>query len=228
MTDLVFITSSPLRELSERRDISIIASIPGRYALTRQIDLQGKRREFSCRIVKISPDMMTLAAPTNGELGERVVATLLEFGRLEGLVLRNFARGFEMSVTLPDQDRELFAARIAWYEQHKNYDLPDQRKFRRIVPQSPHSTVVLGDGRVVRAFIIDMSIAGVRVSADIDPAIGERLAVGSIVGQVVRRLPGSFSVEFLEPQDPRKLEKSLLWLAPTVVERKPQAQRKAS
>jgi PilZ domain len=228
MTDLVFVASPPLHAVNERREISIITSIPGRYALTRQIDMSGKRREFPCRVVKISPDTMMLAAPTNGEIGERVVATLLEFGRLEGLVLRNYPRGFEMSVTLSDQDRELFASRIAWYEKHKNYDIPDQRKFRRIVPMNPHSTVVRGDGNVVRAYIIDVSIAGVRVSADIEPAIGERVAIGSIVGTVVRHLPGGFGVEFLQIQDPRRLEKSLLWVAPTVVERKASAQRKAS
>src|SRR3954451_2252709 len=98
MTDLVFVDVYFRAAAGRRRDISIIASIPGRYTLTRHFDHKGNRREFACRVVKISPDMVTLAAPVNGVLGERVIATLWEFGKFEGNIVKTYDRGFEMSV----------------------------------------------------------------------------------------------------------------------------------
>ena len=110
---------------------------------------------------------------------------------------------------MTDEERDKFAAKIEWYEKHKNHDLPDNRTSKRIIPQNPHSVIVLSDGTVVGAFIIDMSVSGVAVSADIEPRIGEPLAVGKVVGRVVRRFRGGFGVQFIEPQDPLTLEKLL-------------------
>ena len=79
MSDVFFIDVSEPDATRRQRKISIIASVPGRYALTRQVDAQGNRREFSCRVVQISPDAMTLAAPHNGAIGERVIGRCTPF-----------------------------------------------------------------------------------------------------------------------------------------------------
>jgi hypothetical protein len=138
-----------------------------------------------------------------------VSATLLEFGKVEGRVLKTHQLGFMMSIVMKDQERERFASKIEWYDKHKNHGLPDNRRFRRIVPRNPHSTVVLSDGTVAGAFIIDVSISGVAVSAEIEPQIGEALAVGKIVGRVVRHFAGGFGVKFIHDQDPQTLERCL-------------------
>jgi hypothetical protein len=44
--------------------------------------------------------------------------------------------------------------------------------------------------------VIDVSPSGVAVSADIEPEIGTRLAVGRAVGYVVRRFNEGFAVKF--------------------------------
>jgi hypothetical protein len=196
--------------IGRRSGVSVVASIPGRYTLTRQVDSKGNRREFSCRVVKISPDAMTVVASVPGAIGERVIATLLEFGKIEGPILKVNSPGFVMGVNMTEAEREKFAARIEWYDSHKNRGLPDNRRAKRIVPPHPHSIVLRADGTVVGAFVIDMSISGVAVSADIEPGIGEPLAVGRIVGRVVRRFDGGFGVQFVEPQDPQTLERMLL------------------
>jgi hypothetical protein len=209
MSDLVFIDVADQDAANRRRSISIIASIPGRYMLTRHTDANGNRREFSCRVVKISPDVMTLAAPVNGIVGERVIATLWEFGKFDGNIVKIYDRGFEMSMSMSEEERARFAAKIEWYEKHKNHELVDNRKSKRIVPQNPHSTVMTSDGTVVDGFIIDMSITGVAISADVDPFIGDTLAVGKVVGRVVRKFPGGFGVKFIALQNPHLLERSL-------------------
>lgn len=210
MSDVIFIDTIDPEAASRRRNISIIVSIPARYILTRQIGPNGQRREFSGRVVKLSPHELVLAAPVKGATGERVITTLWEFGKFEGSIVKTLELGFAMSVTMTDAERDKFAAKIEWYEKHKNHDLPDSRAAKRIVPQNPHSVLILSDGTIVGAFIIDMSVTGVAVSADVDLAIGSPIAVGTIVGRVVRHFAGGFGVKFVETQDPLTLEKSLL------------------
>jgi len=209
MSHVIFFDVPDSDEVARRRSIDIIVSIAVRYALPRLIDANGNRREFSGRVVKLSPQQLVLAAPVKGAEGDRVIANLLEFGRIEGNVLKNHDLGFVMSVTMTDEERDQFAGKIAWYDKHKNHDLPDNRKAKRIVPQDPHSVVILADGTVVGAFVIDVSVSGVAISADVDVRIGEAVAIGRIVGRVVRYFRGGFAVKFIELQDPRTLEFAL-------------------
>jgi hypothetical protein len=198
------------QEAERKRNIGIIASIPGRYTLTRRLDANGHRRELSCRVVRLSPFEMVLVAPVNGGVGERVIVNLMELGRFEGTVVKTHHLGFVISINLTTEERDRFAAKIEWYEKHKNHDVADNRTFKRIIPHNPHSTVTTSDGNTIGAFIIDMSVSGVAVSADIEPRFGQPLAVGKIVGRVVRHFPGGFGVKFIEQQDPQMLERLLL------------------
>jgi hypothetical protein len=67
-------------------------------------------------------------------------------------------------------------------------------------------------------FIIDMSVSGAAVSADVQPEVGTPLAVGACIGRVVRHLELGFAVKFIEEQPREHLEKlvvrSTLPLAP--------------
>jgi hypothetical protein len=67
------------------------------------------------------------------------------------------------------------------------------------MPRDPRSAVVLGGGDVLPCLVIDMSASGIAVSADYEPALGEPLAVGRMIGRVVRRLEVGFAVQFIEP-----------------------------
>jgi hypothetical protein len=80
--------------ISRRRDIDIVAGIPGRYTLTRQIDASGNRRGFSGRVVKIPANALTLVASVKRAKGERVVVTLPESGKLECPVIKTHDSGF--------------------------------------------------------------------------------------------------------------------------------------
>ena len=200
--DLVFV---------ERRQATrIIVSIAARYALANRRDGRGNRREFACRIVDISVQAMTLQVPVNGALGERVIVHCDEFGKLEGTIMRVLERGFVMQINASDEERKNLAVKIDWYEKNKNHDLADNREHKRIVPKNPHSKLVFQDGSVLRCFIIDMSVSGVAVSADVQPEIGTPLAVGRLVGRVVRHLDDGFAVKFLKLQEREGLEQLLL------------------
>jgi hypothetical protein len=186
------------------------ATILGRYALASRRNPLGERREFSCRTVEISCYDLAVMVPVPGPIGERVIASFNELGRLEGQIIRLDDDGFVMSLLLRPDQRESLVAKILWLEMRKHLNLPDDRRHRRVIPKHPQSSVMLADGRVCDCFVIDMSVSGAAVSADIDPKIGDILAVGKVVGRVVRIFREGFAVGFIELQDPGALEHLLL------------------
>ena len=57
-----------------------------------------------------------------------------------------------------------------------------------------------GEGTTLTCLIIDMSVSGVAVSAEIVPALDTPVAVGRVVGRVRRHFTEGFAIEFLELQ----------------------------
>jgi hypothetical protein len=96
----------------------------------------------------------------------------------------------------------------------ENPAVPDLRQNARIIPQSPHSILTLADGSIQDCFIIDMSVSGVAVSAQVLPQIGTPIAVGACIGRVLRLLPDGFAVKFVELQNRHDLNRLIIRSAP--------------
>jgi hypothetical protein len=195
--------------VERRREIRIILSIPARYELANRCDPKGNRREFSGRIVNISSHAMTLLGPVCGAIGERVIVHCDEFGLLQGQIARELAGGFVVTIVATDEEYERLGARIEGYEKIKNHDFPERRAHKRIIPRDPRSKLFFGDDSRMDCLIIDLSASGAAISADVAPTIGTPLAVGTLVGRVVRHFDGGFAVRFIEIQDSEGLEKKL-------------------
>jgi hypothetical protein len=194
----------------DRRSVRTATSIGGRYCIANKRNIRGERREFACRTISISTEAIALAGPVRGAAGERVIAHFDDLGKIEGQIMRILPEGFVMSVALPDDKRARLAAKIDWLDKHKHYKLPDDRRYKRVIPRNPQSTVMLADGSVLGCFVIDMSVSGVAVSADISPQLGDVLAVGKIIGRVVRLFPEGFALRFIELQSIENLESWLI------------------
>jgi hypothetical protein len=190
----------------QRRDVRIVVSIPGRYSLADLRDARGERRVFSCRAVNLSTQSITLAAPVNGKIGARVIADVLHLGRVVGTVGRVFDRGFAMTLRASDDERARLVERIEWLAKHKDEQVPDQRTDARFAPINPYSRLILADGTVMICFVVDLSCSGAAISAEIIPHIGSVLAIGKVVGRVVRHFDGGFSVKFVEAQSRESVE----------------------
>jgi hypothetical protein len=186
------------------------ASILGRYSLAGRRNSRGERREFACRTVDISCYELALLVPVPGPVGERVIAHFHELGKLEGQIIRLTDDGFVMSLVLTADQRERLTSKILWLEMRKHLNVPDGRRHKRIVPKKPLSSVMLADASVYDCFVIDMSASGAAVSADVSLKIGDVLAVGKVIGRVVRLFPQGFAVRFVTLQDPDALEHLLL------------------
>lgn len=83
----------------------------------------------------------------------------------------------------------------------------NRRQYKRHRPADPGAVLLLSDGTTVPCRVLDVSRSGAAISAETLPAVGEPLAVGQIIGRVIRHLNGGgFAVQFLEVQDEDKLD----------------------
>jgi hypothetical protein len=139
---------------------------------------------------------MLVAAPVLGPKGERVISYFGELGKLDGWITDTVEGGFLVDIAATKKIREGLATKLSWLEKKQRDAVIDQRKQHRLVPENPHTNLIFADGTTVSCFVIDISPSGVAVSADIEPAIGTRLAVGRAVGYVVRRFNEGFAIRF--------------------------------
>src|ERR1700674_3131678 len=180
MADINRAEASDVEFADRRTEIRVVVRIPGRFSLASRRDTNGNRRQFACRAVNISQTSMMLATPVNGPIGERVIAYFEEFGKIQGSIIRVLDGGFVIRIAATNAERSKLLRKLLWLEQNKNYDVPDVRTHKRIVPENPLSTLIFPDSSMLGCFVIDMSASGCAVSADIMPEIGTVVAVGKV------------------------------------------------
>jgi hypothetical protein len=193
----------------KQRAVNII--VGGNYAFPNRYDPQGKPRTFACRTTRVSPFRMMVEVPVMGRVGDRLTSYFPDFGKFDGCITDTKAGSFLLELEMTGSMREKFASKLTWLDKkQKNPAIRDVRKDARIIPASPHSTLTLADGTVHSCFIIDMSVSGVAVSAQLQPPIGMPLAIGACIGRVVRLLPDGFAVKFVETQNRLDLNRLLV------------------
>jgi hypothetical protein len=193
-----------------REDVRLVINLLGRYVLASRRNLRGDRREFACRIVNISLRGMALAAPVPGPLGERVIVYSEQLGRLHGAITRLMSNGFAMSIAAGPETREKLVAKLDWLARQRDApDLRDGRRHPRIVPCNPMATILTADGSIRSCLVIDFSESGAAVSADLCPVKGTPLAVGNIIGRVVRCFAEGFAIQFVEQVSIGEIERRL-------------------
>lgn len=197
----------------KQRAVSVI--VDGRYTLPNWYDPQGKPRSFACRTSRVSPFKMMVAVPVVGKVGDRLSTYFGDFGRLDGHISDTVAGGFLLDLAISYAEREKLASKLSWLEKkQKDPKVKDQRKQARLIPETPHSILTFADGSMRNCFIIDMSVSGAAISADVQPEVGTPLAVGACVGRVVRHLELGFAVQFIEEQPRDMLERLVVRSVP--------------
>ena len=204
--------------------VRFIGPVMGHYALESRMRTGGVQI-FACRLQSISTTQIVASAPVLGCLAEGITVNFEPFGTLRGQVVRHVDGGFGMEIDADPEDREKLASKIDWYKKRTFAGLTDKRKHRRFMPREPRSALILANGHVLPCLIIDMSASGAAVSADVDPPIGEPLAIGRVVARVVRRLEVGFAVRFLSELELETMEEMLR--APDEWERAIAVQREA-
>ena len=201
-------TGTPSRSHYDWHDVRFIGAVAGRYAMPDRKDgPDGKAPVFACRLCSISTRTAVLVGPVVGKKGEPITAHFDEFGILRGRVGRHLPSGFVAELLLSSAERNKLGGKIIWQKKRVHEQVPDRREHKRILPRDPRTIITMGDGTRVPCFVIDVSPTGVAVSAQISPELGTPMAVGKLVGRVVRYLEVGFAVQFLgvQPQDQLEL-----------------------
>lgn len=197
----------------KQRAVNIV--VDGRYTLPNWYDPQGRPRSFACRTSRVSPFRMMVAVPVVGKVGDRLSTYFGDFGRLDGHISDTVSGGFLLDLSISYGEREKLASKLSWLEKkQKDPEIKDQRKQARFIPEVPHSILTFADGSIRNCFIIDMSVSGAAISAEVQPDIGTPLAVGACVGRVVRHLELGFAVKFIEEQPRDNLERLVVRSTP--------------
>jgi hypothetical protein len=182
-----------------RRHQRVRVNLLGRYML-------ADRREYPCQVIDMSPGGMALIAPVSGTVGERVIAYVDHLGRLEGVIARQIANGFAMTIAATPRKRDKLAAQLTWLANRSILNLPEDRRHGRMPPRNPIARLVLPDGVNVGVRIIDLSLSGAGIASKERPEIGGLVTLGRIPARVVRHIEDGFAIEFTRLQHPDSLE----------------------
>jgi hypothetical protein len=171
-----------------------LVGLQGHYKLQRWLDAEGSVREFACEILKISPHALQFTAPAPGAIGDWVEVRFEQLGRFEGPIVHTSHRVLGIKIFGTNEDRLKIANMLSWIT---DAEKPDKRRFPRIVPSEPVSAITQSNGSVATCELMDYSMGGAAVYAEISPAQGAVVKIGTIPGIVVRHFPGGFAVAFL-------------------------------
>lgn len=179
----------------------------GSYVIEGWRDAEGNVRQFECTILKISPQAISLSAPVTGSVGKWVVVQFEHLGKLEGPIIQIQKQSLILKIFGTNEDRTKLANKLAWIS---NAQKTQGRRHPRIVPVNPESIVTLAGTPPSPCDVIDYSVSGVAVYAEVEPAIGSVVRIGKVFGRVVRVFGGGFAVCFVTLQDPHSMESAIL------------------
>lgn len=154
------------------------------------------KQEFPCQTIDMSPGGLRVMAPVRGAVGERVVFYFEDFGRLEGMIVRQTEDGFSVVMALAPNKRERLADLLTWFINRPPDGDETSRRHKRIVPRQRYARVVLPDGESFPVHVIDVSVSGVGLQTEHLPEIGTRVDIGRRSGKVVRHFKGGLAIEF--------------------------------
>jgi hypothetical protein len=201
--------SVSVEKFLKQRAVNI--AVGGSYSPVKWFDPKGKPRTFACRTTRVSPFRMMVEVPVVGKIGDAVTSYFSDFGKLEGFISDTMSGAFLFELEMTRPMREKLASKLTWLEKkQKNPSILDARKDARIIPANPHTMLTLADGSIHECFVIDMSIAGASVSAQVQPPVGMPLAIGACIGRVVRLSRNGFAVKFVEPQNRHDLNRLII------------------
>ena len=166
------------------------------------------KEEYPCQVVNMSAGGMAMLSPAQCRDGERIVAYLENFGRIEGIVVRSVEGGFAARIVASKYKREKIANLLTWLINRESLGLNEERKHERVVPRNPLSKLTLPNGDVFDCRIIDVSLSGASIAIVKRPTLQTEVILGRMRGRVVRHHDTGVAVQFAEMQDPDSIARS--------------------
>ena len=159
--------------------------------------MRADRSEHACRARDITTETVRICSEAEVALGERIIAYLDDIGRLEGVVTEVDENGFLLKLMLGRLGREKLQQKLEWVRSKARGEGREKRRYERFQPKDSRSCLLLEDGRKYPCEVLDISVAGASVKADVLPAIGTPVQLGKTRGRVVRHHLQGFAIEFV-------------------------------
>jgi hypothetical protein len=179
-------------------EVRYVGVVGGRYSLPRPDTSGGETDVYACRTVSLSPTSVVVAAPVAGNIGQVVTLLFEHIGFVKGSIARHVQGGFEVDIANEGDEREKLAAKISWLKNHRLRKAVDRREAPRRYPRVPKAYFYLEDGVEHPCFVIDISVSGAGLSAQLRPLLETAITLGDIPGTVTRRMEIGFGVTFTE------------------------------
>ncbi len=157
-------------DIGMRRHARTPLALFGHYTLESGLALPCATRD-------LSEGGVALAAPADGQLGERVTLHLDKIGQLDGEIVRSFDGGFAIALTISEERRQELAAQMRTIFESSALGLIE-------MPMLPD-----GD--------MDMSLLGDAVAFDAAMTRGDQRLQGETTARVTRNASGGAELEFL-------------------------------
>jgi hypothetical protein len=154
---------------------------------------------------------MIVEVPVVGKVGDSLTSYFQDFGHFEGTISDTTKGGLLLELEMTQSMRARLAEKLIWLEKKTKdpFSISEARQHPRFVPKASQSTLTLADGSVHGCHIVDVSMSGVAVSAEIQPPTGTPLAIGACIGRVIRHFPNGFAVRFVKEQSRDELSRLL-------------------
>jgi hypothetical protein len=169
--------------------------------------MRANKQEFPCKLNDISVGGVSVMAPVEVEVGERIIAYFDEIGGLEGHVVRMLPGGFAMKLSASQHKRDKLAAQITWLVNQADVGEVAGRRHARMAVPNKTSTLKLADGGSVDCRVLDVSLSGASIGTDARPPIGSEVIFGKLRCRVMRYHDGGIGVQFLDIPDPEALRR---------------------
>jgi hypothetical protein len=170
--------------------------------------MREDKEEYPCQVVNMSAGGMALLSPAPCRDGERIVAYLDNFGRLEGVVVRSVEGGFAVRIIASQYKREKIANLLTWLINRESLGLNEERKHERVVPRNALSKLILSNGDVFDCRVIDVSLSGASIALETKPPLRVEVILGRMRGRIVRHHETGVAIKFAELQDPDSIARS--------------------
>ncbi|MDG1416917.1 MAG: PilZ domain-containing protein [Maricaulis sp.] len=175
-----------------RRHARVPLQLHGRY----WTDQKG---EHACRLLDVSPGGARMMSQRQPDINARIVLMLAGLGRIEGTVVRVGTDDFSVGFSAPARKRDKLADTITWRFNKDRLGLDEDRAAHR-KPGRGRAKVLLEDGVIIQADVVDVSVTGAAFECLERPRVGEPVKVGEMHGQVARILDNGFAVVFDPPE----------------------------
>jgi hypothetical protein len=159
--------------------------------------------EHACRLLDMSPGGARIMSRETPVMGARIVLMITSIGRIEGLVVRCEEDEFSVRFNAPSRKRDKLADAITWRFNKDRLGLEEDRHATRKTGRG-RARVVLEDGVVIQANVIDVSVTGAAFECLERPRLEEPVKVGEMNGRVARILDNGFAVVFDPPEHRRQ------------------------